>query len=123
MVCRKGIGGCVMKANELRIGNWVSNYIGTQCKVEEWSFNNSYKFGLSAYSIDRSEPIPLTEEWLIKFGFEKLAPKGSIFKLGEFHVQNFYPIGFYECRNHIKIEHIHQLQNIYFALTGEELSL
>jgi hypothetical protein len=68
------------------------------------------------------KPIPLTEEWLLKFGFEKnittdLYPTFSYDILnvndGIVYVLNY---GFV---NHIK--YIHQLQNLYFALTGEEL--
>lgn len=80
---------------------------------------------------------PLTEEWLIKFGFEdttkKLyhpAPNHKAFEFNHVHIK------VYNDRQHgnktwyydqvlidAKIEHVHQLQNLYFALTGSELTI
>lgn len=103
-----------MKANELRIGNWVFNgrnirVIPTQI---EW-------FSEGVYDL---LPIPLTEEWLLKFGFEqnKLSAKHNSFIWYENHIGIKGLLGVvkpYECK------HVHQLQNLYFALTGEELKL
>ena len=76
------------------------------------------------------KPIPLTEEWLIKFGFEpELKNKDSI--NGEFIVYWKYPFVFntnhgwwlYSKQLKIQPEYVHQLQNLYFALTGEELTI
>ncbi len=54
-----------MRSNELRIGNWVSKY-GEMYQISS----------ATIVSLERSEsdvePIPLTEEWLDRFGFEKL---------------------------------------------------
>jgi len=50
-----------MKASELRIGNWV-NYDGRNCTIQEPT---------DLVDADEFEPIPLTEEWLLNFGFEK----------------------------------------------------
>ena len=62
------------------------------------------------------DSISLTEEWLLKFGFEN---NGIAFwngvglsKLSD---------GFYFMTT--KIEFLHQLQTLYFALTGEELTI
>ena len=62
-----------MKANELRIGNWI-------VLVKE-DIKQTRDYQLDAYDIYKASefgditecllPIPLTEEWLIKFGFEK----------------------------------------------------
>lgn len=107
-----------MKITELRIGNLVqaswkktTHQVSCHTFVEINEFDHCYN------------PIPLTEEWLERFGLKKIISQGSIFKLGEFHIQNFGPLGFYECRNHVKIVYVHLLQNLYFALTGEELTL
>lgn len=67
------------------------------------------------------KPIPLTEEWLLKFGFEE---KYGYIKNGV-HLNTDYSlfiedeIGFNEWT--ADCEYVHQLQNLYFALTGEEL--
>ena len=75
------------------------------------------------------KPIPLTEEWLVKFGFSK-----SFFTISNFFKKDIYlnidnkgkwtfnlaeGIGVYLT----DIKHVHQLQNLYFALTNEELKL
>ena len=79
-------------------------------------------------------PIPLTEEWLVKFGFElngedyiipnfifeirkKLKSHSDVFVL--FHDSNDMD----EIMESVEISHIHQLQNLYFALTNEELKI
>lgn len=123
-----------MEANELRFGNLVCwkdddtaelTITGILSKEEvyvEWNWPNSGDDGTDC-GIDGIAGIPITEEWLVRFGFQKLIPEGSIFELGKFHIQNFSPLGFFECRNHIKVEYVHQLQNLYFALTGEELTI
>lgn len=88
--------------------------------------------------IDSYSLIPLTEEWLIKFSFKK--ENNTIYsisdKLSSSEVGKWY---FFKNENnsftpHIKrenkfswigkeIKYVHQLQNLYFALTGEELGL
>lgn len=62
------------------------------------------------------KPIPITEEWLLKFGFTK--PKDS-----EGYLLNglvFYD-GFLSSNQKEKLKYVHQLQNLYHALTGSEL--
>ena len=120
-----------MKNKKFRIGNLIYAYSLNDKKQTDLRIAEIKSIGETWIEYDyqgefnhcSSKPIPLTEEWLEKFGLKKLIPQGSIFQLREFHVQNFGPLGFYECRNHVKIEYIHQLQNLYFALTWEELKL
>lgn len=81
------------------------------------------------------EPIPLTPEILLSCGFEKLPQQAGgyqgyllndDFELGwDIHNNCFY----YQCANregyrnecYVSLVGIHQLQNLYFALTGKEL--
>jgi hypothetical protein len=74
------------------------------------------------------EPIPLTEEWLIKFGFtEEYRSKMH----STFYTENLSYYFWYENKRQyasfkgtdIVCQYVHQLQNLYFALTGEELTL
>ena len=119
-----------MKATELRIGNWVKwNY-------EERSDGNAYpvEFGYELDDIKNNpnivKPIPLTEEWLVKFGFEYKDGYLTL-ELGYFSGSNFiYWIGDVLnlfCKSGMmltnNIKYVHQLQNLYFALTGEELKI
>ena len=79
--------------------------------------------------IDRHEPIPLTEEWLVKFGIElNFEELESGFKLlywvkGAFNLEidKDGKIYFEVYSHYIEVKYVHQLQNLYFALTGEEL--
>ena len=70
------------------------------------------------------KPIPLTEDWLLNFGFVKKEIGYS--KLTEMEQCFLISFGKHTSVNGIKfnneIKYVHQLQNIYFSLTGEELT-
>jgi hypothetical protein len=130
-------------ANELRIGSWIyipQTKTNEQIGVIEENGRFTTKDYKSSYSsIECLEPIPLTEEWLLKFGFMEF--KGGIsldneeFTLTYTHKNTDKTILLevtredewgrhqYTCivLNHIK--YVHQLQNLYFALTGKELEM
>lgn len=124
-----------MKANELRINNYLYNdrvvvKIDARTIFDIWDNK-----GLKNY-----KPIPLTEEWLLKFGFEEssLGLNADGYER-EPKINRRRSIGLYEWDemwfvtfredigiDHVdlnEIEHVHQLQNLYFALTNEELEL
>jgi len=108
-----------MKPEEFRIGNWIL------AEREEWCINEVTS------NLDHSiyEPIPLTDEWLDKFGFE-LDEETEMYNLitplqfidYSFEIIKNAHDRFYQWR-HIKVKYVHQLQNLYFALTNEELIL
>ena len=133
-----------MDAKELRIGNLVKDHLSRTQKVHEVR-NDSYICYLSngsklKYKLNTTKPIPLTEQWLLDFGFEK-SEKGSVsiqFNIGEnpltkdwimqlvwlktlpdYNLEEslFYRNGFH------KLYYVHQLQNLYFALTNTELTI
>lgn len=137
-----------MTATELRVGNYlyyehtthiVSGVHGN--KVYSWwvkdgqpvieyeakdvsgtQVENPYIDVISQY-----EPIPLTEEWLIKFGFEmgKNPKIIQLFPMQLLETPNGfeYFLGYGFGGKFIVIKYLHQLQNLYFALTNEELKL
>jgi hypothetical protein len=80
-------------------------------------------------NIDFFRPIPLTEEWLLKFGFEVDDhlmnpddwPYVDYIKNEVRISEPNYSFAFYGRDNELEIKYVHQLQNLYFALTGEEL--
>ena len=108
-----------MKANELRIGNYILND-GVVVKADGRTI-----FDIWSGTSKKYEPIHITEEWLIKFGFEydpdyegyELAD-GLYFECDKTSgVTKFYIKGF----EHIK--HVHQLQNLHFIGYGKELAI
>ena len=107
-----------MKANELRIGNIV--YLVDKEKI--WEI-------LDGHEIDECDenplvqPIPLTEEWLLKFGFIS-NPYEDRYEKGSIHIECLKTKGetYLWIENMPHIKYVHQLQNLYFALTGEELT-
>lgn len=117
-----------MKASELRIGNWiVAKDFNKPFQVAANTFTDMIQRFIANEQIH--QPIPLTEEWLLRFGFIKDDPKW-------FRKPNTFP---YICCNlkgeaaleyntdfivpATQIKYVHQLQNLYFALTGEELTI
>ena len=139
-----------MKANSLRIGNLVSQngFYGYVYSIESAEPRNDIRFsdkdiitlfdnGITYVPIDEIEPIPLTEEWLLKFGYVKFE-LNQIYNEWYLNFDGILKYKIYETENSlkntskfimpnsnkpIKIQYIHQLQNLYFALTGEELKL
>lgn len=130
-----------MKANELRIWNLVFEEKGYPAMarivgikenniIEIYSFmaNNGADFNYEC-ECSSCEPIPLTEEWLLRFGFEKIVTNGiefvkySKYKTFEIEVSLFVMDYKLVTINDFEINYVHQLQNLYFALTGEELEI
>ena len=111
----------MIKANELRIGNLTK-----QGEVKSF-FENGIHVGFGkCYNFNELEPIPLTEEWLLKLGFR--TEESNCFELDNIHINTRRELMwvFTKCKNNIEIEipeYVHQLQNLYFALTNEELTL
>ena len=119
-----------MDARELRIGNYIQHF-GNVVQVEG-IVNETNGFGVQITGGDFAsinsqslEPIPLTEEWLFKFGFEigynqkkmlDVYCKDVDFLIERSNSNNFY-------YKKVNIKSVHQLQNLYFLLTGEELTL
>jgi len=137
-----------MKASELRIGNYLE-MLGKVRKVECISNLPARKemYWLTCENmidtkIIHFKPIPLTEEWLLKFGFEKTesdyrikiqkddkggntdywiyVDSGFDNETNKFFVQIVCQEG---CWFTSKNEHVHQLQNLYFSLTNKELKV
>ena len=112
-----------MKATELRMGNlvYVDNEIIEVWEVSDSSINYHYMEGKDI-AIEELKPIPLTVEWLEKFGFENI--KDDVYRFGyyEYFMGGLCFDGV-EIFNAKRIDYVHQLQNLYFALTEEELTL
>lgn len=129
-----------MKANELRIGNLIQWEDDSNNIVKVATIGGKGKPWVRYDELDPKEPsgvarlfefipIPLTKEWLLKLGFGDFNGYFARYwgKNG-FEIivwNNYYKKYFFELAKGrtILIDYVHQLQNLYFALTGEELKL
>ena len=120
----------MIKANELRIGNCIKLNNSDTTLVPRDFQRYCKSFGI----FEEFEPIELSEEWLLKAGFEKDDSGVDMFDQDycEWYQKEFPVIGII-CQNHdkeyifdentdtLRLKYVHQLQNLYFALTGSEL--
>jgi hypothetical protein len=118
-----------MEANELRIGNWVKDkWLLSFFKVIKLGkFKVTYK-GFQEFKCDYEhlQLISLTEEILLKCGFVKkrISLTFNEFSFYNEDLENVYidlDQGQELSGISVKVKYLHQLQNLYFALTGREL--
>ena len=104
-----------MKANELRIGNLVLAEVGLPFLevhiIKAGDIVDFKKDRIKCY------PIELSEEWLLRVGFKRIE-KDWYYKGVFVHTRKR---GFVVRRSIPIIKHVHQLQNLFYALKGEEL--
>ncbi len=129
-----------MKATELRIGNKFEcmGMIQTVFEIIDNTdrgriIQNGYEHLIACienknqYKPVEINPIPLTEEWLIKFGFTGDSIMGLAVKYSLNRIDIWYNKKLDEALldnvkyKRIYIKYVHQLQNLYFVLTNEEL--
>ena len=125
----------MIKAEELRIGNWVSNIHTNedyQLTPQRWInlLRHFYPKDDCGVSMCYIKPIPLTEEWLIKLGLIKIKHHWS---LNEEDLIRFYLDD--KCVLHCSIgddergtlyrvvRYVHTLQNVCYALEEKELEI
>ncbi|CAD0220322.1 hypothetical protein [Chryseobacterium sp. JV274] len=129
-----------MEANELRIGNL------TQDKVTKVVYSitaNALLYLTACKEEDKEasiEPIPLTEDWILKFGFQidqyveieslvdesggwdlqleiEYGERGTVICVSSDSLNQSLSIPL----KHVK--YVHQFQNLFFTLTGKELAI
>tara|TARA_R110000772_G_scaffold268686_3_gene397514 strand:+ start:2835 stop:3251 length:417 start_codon:yes stop_codon:yes gene_type:complete len=134
-----------IQSKELRIGNLVLDRGGKLILIDHWEYEDKVSTKRKEDShpltefVDYLTPIPLTEEWLLKFGFENI--RGNFFKSKIYGNDEYILIDLnQDCDNvylkqintdgendaillHNEIKYVHQLQNLYFALTNVELEI
>lgn len=136
-----------MKSNELRIGSLVNYNIGKSYnqgiisslvkksaiihgKYQSFGGTNGFQSEIKYCNIDG---IPLTAVWLISLGFEDKQrgffsiKAGSTFLrltppqfMGEWQTEYCWV---YDDFKFTEVKYVHQLQNLYFCLTGNELKI
>jgi len=124
-----------MKSKDLRIGNLVEIYKERQLVVINYIDSElsllSFE-GFDLWDLDKTYPVLLKEKWLINLGFELKEDEGDV----KYYEKNIIGIKMDDCLDfylYIKLynsnsyflikqlEVVHELQNLYFALTGEVL--
>lgn len=75
--------------------------------------------------LDEVEFVTLTEDWLLKFGFKNGSKEVSNCDLWDRHWVGDFEIekqgGEFNYGSENVIKHVHQIQNLYFVLTGGQL--
>jgi hypothetical protein len=121
-----------MKASELRLNNLLERNGSIVC------LDTNYDLFVALVYVSRSDrkykPIPLTEEWLLKFGFKKYVSDDIDIDIDfqiSFHKKSYEGLIvqlFMDSNGVVFFSHsgislfsVHHLQNLYFSLTGEEL--
>jgi len=129
-----------MKINELRYGSRVKDKNGVECTVV--SITHGIKsiglldksFKLSMSDINDLVPIELTEEKLVELSFEKIDSDITVYGkgFGKYYDGDFEAAFILSKGSDgkfyisvlgiaVKIFYVHQLQNLYYSLVGEEL--
>lgn len=130
----------MIDVNELRIGNWITMKDGTPFRTgvgrdvddtikEEWELHVIKQYP------ENYEAIPVTEEWIAKFGFAEDAQTLNSWtnsKLEEMGYRLIHrlvsPNGYTLMKGNVvegryNTPTVHKLQNAYFKLTEEELEM
>jgi hypothetical protein len=135
-----------MKSVEYQVRNWVKRpqsveefFISPmfEDQVKALQTNDTALFakpddrGNSSVPLLQLRGIPLSDQWLVRLGFEnvsdekiqqwkKVAPGKMLFHiLRKYDNAEFFNISFKDT--HIPILYVHQLQNLYRSLAGEDL--
>lgn len=107
----------VLKQNDCRYGNYII-YGGSVTQLNEKEMCHFFRFP------ETYKSIPLTEEWLFKLGF--INDKVLEIYRNDFTDSTIIIDYKFICLlgySHVKLNYVHELQNLYFALTGSELTV
>lgn len=131
MEAKKILHPTIPQVNEMRIGNIMLDEEHNIVKVERINSDRIHEYVMVSQNNGKIYPsnvykIPITEEWLKKFGYIKdnetdyrwFLLDGSIaFDLDDYRVR------ISDSWEFEKKMYVSDMQNLFFALTGEELSI
>lgn len=135
-----------MTIKELRIGNIIRHNVKDPQSPTGWcepneapiDENDMNIFLITDNQFPEAEPVKLTEEWLLKFGFkygededfDKDYSGRMFFKTGiQIVIQPDNDTHLVKCPTFLygypiqNCRYLHELQNLYFAVIGEELTI
>ncbi|WP_347217796.1 hypothetical protein [Chryseobacterium sp.] len=125
-----------MEKKELRLGNLINlheNIVVEVSEIKDRSIITSHDLEIS---YEYLSSIPLTEEWLLKFGFDKITnEEGDFYQKGYVRVSiDEYEDGWFNFRKRVpsqlwkdnlvtQIKFVHELQSLYLLIEKEELNI
>lgn len=134
-----------IKPEELRIGNWIETpemgpsmlrlLVMHQGEYFVYHNNTDVASWHNSVGLEKCEPVPLSKDWLKNFGFQDDS-YGTYYK--KFNAHEYVTVSFkdYACTQirenpiafadfsvDIECKFVHQLQNLWHALTSTELQL
>lgn len=120
-----------MEAKQLRIGNLVQDF---ECEPYIFEIEKISKewivYRKGSIKTREATPIPLTEEWLIRFNFERQDNNWNMLCICNdwtyLYWEKLAGVQLSINKHSIMLPHIqyvHQFQNLYHSLCGEELIL
>lgn len=121
----------MIEPHELRIGNFVEVENYKIIQLENIHPKGTTK-GDEIYLSSMLKPIELNEDWLLKFGFEKKAEHNFALHVLTRSIIHAYTHDKVEIElgnrtgysfGYPAVKNVHQLQNLTFAITGEELKI
>ncbi|EKT4545836.1 hypothetical protein AAIP58_000087 [Flavobacterium psychrophilum] len=120
-----------MNASELRIGNYIKTITeGTHSQIV-WQISLvGSELGVNSYHISKIKPVLITKKKLLNFGYSfendfvftlKNDFRYSIFIKNDKYYFNYQGA----CGEFLnkRVKYVHQIQNLYFSLTGHELTV
>ena len=124
-----------MKVNELRVGNIVKlqdHFVGGNAMVtgimrDRITAINSVGTNIDTANIMYVEPISITDELLLKNGFEQCDYLFKTLFIEMYEVASGWHLHIdnerFETALSITIKYVHELQNAYYVSTGEEMEI
>ena len=131
----------MIQPQELRIDNLISDINGNLCLVkiirEDLIIAKYHGVGSCIGDKEQFKPVELTEEILLKLGFNEVEGERWCDMHEEFEECNYYYLSAFKIyynpetdrfeddslyHFNVNLKYVHQLQNIYFCLCGKELT-
>lgn len=125
----------MIQKNDLRIGNlvlvhnhYVAEVISIGDKIGVKTVGEP-KANIDYLDLEFISPIPINEKWLLDLGFgikeiypkNEIHPKGwIIYEKDEFTITDDFRLQIFG--KSVKIEYVHNLQNLYYAIERKELN-
>lgn len=124
------VSGSVILPTNYRIGNLLLEKYSKEI-IEVIGLNKTQTIFSGTFLAEwQAEPIPITEEWLLKFGFKKIknTPWYREYRIDKKNIVSFdkddKEYSYFNLSSRLcTLKYVHQLQNLYFALTGAELTV